>query len=85
MLTETIGGSELTVPAHATVMMLGLASRSAPRQESMTAGTGLRRVQGSNVRKFSMDYISPVLEDSCQTVYNVRVHLSTIPEEETLS
>ena len=47
MLTDIIGGSELTVPAHATVMMFGRSPSfdgSLPAQDTMTTGTGLRIV-----------------------------------------
>ena len=39
METEHMGGSELTVPAHATVMILY--SSSVAPQETMTTGVGL--------------------------------------------
>lgn len=49
---ETIGGSELTVPAQATVMMLGRAFSSGAQAVTITAGTGLSSVHGSKLRKF---------------------------------
>ncbi len=48
---DIIGGSLLTVPTHATVTILGLASASGARQLTITAGTGASRLQGSKVRK----------------------------------
>lgn len=43
MLTEIIGGSELTVPAQAAVMMFALPSLLP--DETITTGTGLRIVE----------------------------------------
>jgi hypothetical protein len=45
---DNMGGSELIVPAHATVMMLGLSDSDSgffPAEETITTGTGLRIVE----------------------------------------
>ena len=52
MDTESIGGSELTMPVQATVIMLSRSKPgSVPRQESITAGTGASSVVGPMARK----------------------------------
>ena len=49
METDSIGGSEHTVPAHAMVMILGLRSASdVPAQDTITTGTGASMVEGFN-------------------------------------
>ena len=60
---ESIGGSELIVPAHATVMMLGRSasdSGSLPADETITTGTGLSIVETptSILSCFAIDYPS---------------------------
>ena len=59
---ETIGGSELTVPTQAMVMMLGFASASVPQQLTMTAGTGESMVKGVIRQKLGMEEKGDIVE-----------------------
>ena len=56
METDTIGGSELTTPAQATVSMFSRSKPgSVPQQETSTAGSGARNVVAPMARNAVMN------------------------------